>query len=339
MRAANAFVGVALSVLLVSSMASAAESSVPRIAAKTLNYKLGIVDRGKNIEQRIALANEGSGNLEISGVSTSCECAKARFDSRIAPGRDGEVTVAVDTQDLLGPVTIDVVIESNDPVLPRLKLELELKVQPKVFAKPGYARLQYVLGEPGGGIKQVFWSDDFDDLQIVRVESPYPFVRAIAREAKPEERKAGGRGRQWVVDIEIGPQAQVGPLTGNVRVWTNHPVDRLTALPLSGFVRPAVALTPPEADLRPFSRLTPPTFSIDVRNFATEPIEVRDMLRASWPDVQVKTVPLVPGRRFRVDVTLPKGLPVGALRGVVVVATNSPNVPELEIPIRALVTD
>jgi hypothetical protein len=189
-----------------------------------------------------------------------------------------------------------------------------------------------------GGVAQTIWADDFDDLEILRVESPYPFLKTTVREARPEERK-GGKGRQWFVDVAIEPDAAIGPLTGSVRVWTNHPVDRLALLPVSGFVRPALAVTPPVAELKAFSRSAPLTFSVDVRNFATEAIELRQMVRASWPNVEIAVMALVPGRRFRVDITLPKGLPVGALEGSVVVATSSAKTPEIVVPIRSTVTE
>ena len=160
------------------------------------------------------------------------------------------------------------------------------------------------------------------------------------RELQKSEKLEGAEGRQWEVEIGIRADAQVGPLVGFIEVITDHPIDKVARLPLSGFVRPTLAVTPEVAKLlEPVSSQVGVTFEVDVRNFATESIDLTQVLSKSPESMAVVIRRRVPGRRFAVVVTLPKGLPLGPFRGELRVATSSSKVPEIRIPIEALVQE
>ena len=48
--------------------------------------------------------------------------------------------------------------------------------------------------------------------------------------------------------MKLANNAKVGPLADYVTVHTNHPKQKMVQIPVSGFVRPVMAVTPPTAD-------------------------------------------------------------------------------------------
>ena len=208
------------------------------------------VSRGSLVREVFVVRNDGKSALELSSLDFPCQCGTIRLPPSIAAGGTGEIGVEIDTVDMAGPVKIDFSVASNEPDAPRRAFRLTGIVKPVVFAKPGYARFQYVQGEPDGKIKQRLWADDFPGLEIVAVRTPqHPFLANSFRELAVEEKPAGAKGRQWEVVVGVGAGAEVGPLIGRIEIETNHPIDRLVRLPLSGFVRPVLAVTPPVAKL------------------------------------------------------------------------------------------
>jgi hypothetical protein len=297
------------------------------------------VVRGPALEHHFTVKNTGSAPLILSAPFVPCRCAEVTFDREIAPGGEGRVNVVAQTTEFAGPVQIEILLKTNESARPVAKFELSAVVKPAVLIKPGYARLAYVLTEPVGGVKQRVWAPDFPGLEVLSVKSPYPFVVVTAREMSAAE-KAEGAGRQWELTVELTAAAEVGPLVGAIQVFTNHPLDKVAKFPLSGFVRPAIALTPPIAKpVEPLSRSSEHTLPIDVRVFTTQPIVLTGVASKSPASLGVEIKPGQPGRRYVVDVKLPKGLPVGPFTGTVRVATDHPQLKEVVIPIEATIRD
>lgn len=312
----------------------------PHWEAEITQKELGDVVRGGLLRHRFMVKNSGNAPLRLGPVGIPCRCAEVTVAQEIGPGEEGPVDVEAGTVDMAGPVSVSFSVQTNEPDRPVIAFKLSALVKAAVKAKPGYARISYVLGEPVGGVKERIWADDFPELQVLEVKSPYPYVAVAFRELAAGERLEGAKGRQWEVEIGIRADAVVGPLLGAVEIVTNHPIDKLARIPLSGFVRPTLAVTPQVARLiEPVWRANGVVFEIDVRNFATESIELTKVLSKAPESIAVEIKRRVPGRRYAVVVSLPKGLPTGPFKGEVRVATSSSKVPEISIPIEAIVKE
>jgi hypothetical protein len=301
-------------------------------------HEMDPVIRGSQIEHAFEVKNTSATDLALSDLRIPCGCATVTFPPSIAAGKSGAVTVKVDTTTMLGPVKV--AFSLADGSAERMNFVLSTLVFPVVKASPGYARMQYVVGEPEGKIKQRVWADDFPDLQVLAVRSPHSFLPVSFRELSVEEKPAGSKGREWEVIVGIGKGAEPGPLQGFLEIDTNHAIDRVVRLPVSGFVRPVIAITPPIARIaEAVSSREGKSIQLDVRNFATEEIAVTGVTGMRPGSLQGKVKELTPGRRYALEITLPKGLPVGPFSGEVRVTTNSPKVPEILVPIEATIAE
>jgi hypothetical protein len=305
----------------------------PKAVFPEMTWDAGRVIKGDVIRHAYEVKNEGDAPLQVLEVVPSCGCTVAEFDREIAPGASGKINVVVDTSTFDGPSTRWIGVLTNDPSNPRVQLAIKSETFPYLRARPGYARYIYVQHEPVGTITQTLWAaDGFADLQVTRVESPYPYLEVSFAEAKPEERNPDGEGRQWRVSSTLRADAPVGALTDYVKIYTNHPQQRLITIPVSGFVRPVFAPTPNKVDVGTRSLTEAYRTSLVIANFATETIEIT-RAEVDIPGVLAELQAVTPGRRYNVHLTFQPAVAKGPLDGKLRLTTASPKQPEIVVPI------
>jgi uncharacterized protein DUF1573 len=297
----------------------------------------GIVKKSDKVTHDFIIRNEGDAVLEITNVQPACGCTVVEFDKSIAPGQSGKVHAVLDTADFAGPIAKGVTVFTNDPDTPQIELTIRAKVEPRIAVKPGYARYIVVQKESvQGTIGQTLWAPDGTPIEVTGVESPWPFLKVTYREAKPEERIPNVEGRQWRIEMTLAnDEAKVGALTDYVTVHTTHPQQKIVQIPVSGFVRPVMAVTPPRADFGNISLKEPVKTSINIQNFATEPIRITGIEPVKGVDAKIE--PLQEGREYQVRLVLNPNLGKGAFNSKLKIHTDSPKVPVLEVEIKGTV--
>lgn len=323
-------------VLLVAAtlLAQGAGKSPKAVAVEPIK-DVGFVAKGEMATNEFVIRNEGSAPLEIREVRASCGCTVADFDKVIAPGAAGKVRVTVDTETFNGPVAKGVTVYTNDPATPTIELTVRANVGQFIKVKPGYARFITVQREEKEGtIVQTLWTPDKSPFQVVKVESPYPFLNVRFWEAKPEERlKENADQQQWKIEMHLSNEAPVGPLTEPVKVYTNHPRQKLLQIPVSGFVRPVIAVTPPVVDMGQVDGKEPVKFSLNVRNFATEPIKVTG-IAGDVQGIDGRIEALQEGREYQVQVTFQPDARKGPVNAKLTLTTDSVKVPRIEVQLK-----
>ena len=309
----------------------------PKAVAVEPVADMGSVPKGDKVTHDFIIKNEGDADLMITNVQPACGCTVAEFDKVIKAGQTGKVHAVVDTSSFSGPIAKGVSVFTNDPATPKIDLTLRAKVDPYISAKPGYARYIVVQGESQEGtITQGLWAPDGSSWDITGVDSPFPYLKVTYREAKPEERVPEAKGKQWEIEMKLSNDAQVGPLADNVTVHTNHPKQKIVLIPVSGFVRPVMAVTPPVADFGKIELKEPLRKSLSIRNFATESIKVTSV-ESSLKGIEGKLEPLTEGREYQVRVTLSPELGKGPFQGKLTFHTDSPKVPTLAVDIKGVI--
>lgn len=298
---------------------------------------VGSVAKGEKAAADFLIRNDGDAVLEITNVQPACGCTVAEYDKTIAPGKTGKVHAVVDTSTFNGPIAKGVSVFTNDPATPQIELTLHVKVEPYINIKPGYARYITVQGEPlEGNIVQTLWVPDGTPMEITKADSPWPFLAVTYREATAAERMPDVKGKQWKVEMKLSNDARVGPLADYVTVHTTHPKQKIVQIPISGFVRPVMAVTPPVGDYGEIELKEPLKKSLSVKNFATEPIKLTS-IDSSTKGIAAKIEPLKDGREYSIWVTLDPSLPKGPFHGKLTLHTDSAKVPQLDVEIKGTV--
>jgi len=297
-----------------------------------------VVAKGEHLKHAFEIRNEGDEVLEITEVRPSCGCTVAKFDQKIAPGKSGFVIADVDTASLDGVIAKSVAVFTNDADNAKLQLTVKADVRPYIAVDPGYARFSYVQGEPTGTISETIYAPDGSDIEILEVKVPYDHIRVSHRVAGEEERDARGSGKQWKVDIEILPDAPVGPLRDHVEVIVDHPKQKKVLIPISGFVRPRQHVTPQEIDFGQVkSSDLPLVKGFTLTSFTTkgiDPPEVESSIKGL--DIQVRKTGTT-GHRYQVILQMTRDMPKGEFADVLRIRTSDEKSPVIEVPLRGVV--
>jgi len=130
----GATLGLAL-LAATTALLSACSGGEPDIRLEEEQLDLGPVQNGEVRSFEVGVVNQGSRDLVIEAVSTSCGCTSARvIPTTIGPGESGSLQVTFDSgahgPEELGPVLKQVFIASNDPDSPEVEFRLIADILP-----------------------------------------------------------------------------------------------------------------------------------------------------------------------------------------------------------------
>ena len=106
-----------LSALLVMNVFAAfAQGETPKLVIASVEHSFGTVKPGTPLTFSFQVKNDGKTTLEIKSVSPSCGCTTSNYDKSIAPGKVGNITLAVEKTDgYKGEVVKSASVTTNDP--------------------------------------------------------------------------------------------------------------------------------------------------------------------------------------------------------------------------------
>ena len=327
---------VLLALLWVTTMVAGRAEAQPGAVFSETVIDVGAVHKGERASYEFIVRNEGDQALQITEVKPSCGCTVAEYDKTIQPGGTGKITAVVDTTNFKGPIAKSVKVFTNDPVNPQINLVIKANIKTHVEIEPGYARFVAVHGEPNSKSVQQVWSKEKPDLEILGAKSPYPHVKVSYAEVAADEREKSISGNQWRITVELDANAPVGPMADYIDVTTNHPERQTIRIPVSGFVRPVLSVTPRVADFGRREIAEPQTASLEIRNMSKSAIDLAEVT-TDVEGLQAEIEPLEEGRLYKVLLTLEPGMKKGRFRGVVTINTTSSKQPVLEVNVKGVV--
>lgn len=309
-------------------------ASGPKAVIEEPIFDAGKVAKGEDVVHDFVIRNEGDAPLNITDVRPACGCTVAQYDKVVPAGGTGKVHAVVNTTTFDGGISKGITVLTDDPQNPRLILTVKALVQPMIYVRPGYARfIQPQLSDPGV-VEELVFAEDFPDLEIVEAKSPFPYLTVDYRKATEEEKQKEVPGNQWVVTLTLDyGKAPVGALADYVHLVSNHPIQKDVPIPVSGFVRPMVVVTPDEADLGSVNLSDGPAKATMVlKSYAAEDLKV-SVAESTVPGVEVSVEEVQPGREFEIVLTLGDDVPMGKFDGLIRLNLNHPKKKSLEIPV------
>lgn len=99
------------------------------IVFREYEHDFGKVAQGEKVAYTFTFTNEGSENVVLESVTTSCGCTVPMYDKKpVAPGGEGSLEVVFDTSGRQGKQTKTITVKSNASkpvVLLRITAEVE----------------------------------------------------------------------------------------------------------------------------------------------------------------------------------------------------------------------
>jgi len=194
------------------------QEPAPRIEFKEVSWDFGTIYQREEASHRFEFRNTGNATLKIGKVRSTCGCTAALPAKReIAPGEEGEIKVTFRAGTMRGRVVKHVYVDTNDPVQPRVNLELtvEVKVELEVVPHGIY------IGKLGVGeaIKRSIdlYSPEVPSFSILEIAASHPALRVD----KPV--KLAGQEGRYRLNVQFGPVGEAGRVNAKVTVRTDLP--------------------------------------------------------------------------------------------------------------------
>ncbi|MGI5872362.1 MAG: DUF1573 domain-containing protein [Bacillota bacterium] len=125
-------IGLQVCLLVLSLIPTAAAPPQPQLTLPQTTYDFGQVKGEEVLGYAFIIKNTGSGELEITSVTQSCRCIKTKLAKTVlAPGEITELIVRIDVKKKKGKFTDFIMVSSNDPERPIVRLKVTGVVEEK----------------------------------------------------------------------------------------------------------------------------------------------------------------------------------------------------------------
>jgi len=275
----------------------------PRLVGPASAISFGVVVRGATVTADLPITNEGSAPLHINRVELTPPLRVTAMKAELAPGERGAIKIAFDTSQLLGPLTGEAHVLTDDPDTPELVVEVTGRVvrivdaepQPAIFltAQRDHAAETSIdivnYGEPPITLTGLEYGDDRYTITVATIDDGRRYRLTLRTKAGA----AGGRRTEIIRVHTSSAELPVLPLLANTylreRVYAFPESVEMGALPL-----PELTATPDAA--RGFSQ------TLMVYRPMTNDFTVSVPIVPPWLEVDTKRGPL--GDRWQITLSL-----------------------------------
>jgi hypothetical protein len=143
-------------------------------------------------------------------------------------------------------------------------------------------------------------------------------------------------GQQGRVPFSFNSTGMAGEFYRTLTVSTNDPAQPSIMLTIKGVVWQKIQITPATAQLT----VQPPSLqrasgSVSIVNHTNVPLKLQAPVSQS-PQLSARVEEIKPGKEFRVHIETVPPVSTKIIRGLIVIGTNSPETPVLNIPVSAV---
>ena len=319
----------------------------PDIQFQTEAYDFGKLMEGEKATYEYRFRNAGGDTLVIENVRTSCGCTAALVSAkRVAPEEEGEIRVTFDSTGRLGKTHKTVTVWSNDPDTHKVTLTMSGIVWAEVEVTPpriGFGHVdraalasKAALGSTSGKGEKKEGPPSWREVHVrfptnpkLRVTEAIASSNAVEVEVMPRAVEDSGED---VVRIGITPEAPIGLLTEDVTIFVTSKVKPSVSVRVHANIRGALVVTPSSLALRASKKDTSYQRQVFVwkkgkKNLRIVAVEDRTGIFTA------EVVELKPGEKYRIDLTVKADAEAGPIKGKVIVRTNYPEQPAVEISV------
>lgn len=312
-------------------------ASGPKLLVPEDKKDVGVVAKGEAIKHVFVLKNTGKADLHVTDVKPSCGCTVPEFDKVIKPGGEGRVTLTVDTKNFTGPISKTALLMTDDPSMPQMTLFLSANVKPFVEALPyGFFRITALSGEAASS--EVVLVSDEPEFKPTKIETPNSFLKAALSPVPEKELIKDKNPNQWKITLTAAPDAPEGILGGTVKVSTGVKRQPEMEISVSGFVKPAVSVTPVSIN---FGNFDPKGDAVkrnvmivnnnaQAANFAVTKVET------NVPGISAEIVP-VDKSRVQVVLTVDQKIKKGVFEGQLLIKTTDKVKSDVKVPLKGVI--
>ena len=210
---------------------------VAEVAALPAQLYLGRVRRGRKVTRAVDIVYDPARGVEVTGVENNHPGISVQVGELNAAGHGGKrltVTLADDVSP--GGVNDRILVRTTSAKVPELAIAVFGSVEGDLVVRPPQVSFG-ILAAGGTGVRKVLIKNRGNrPVRILRVEPPSANVEARLSTVK--------QGEEYRLTLRLRGAAAPGPVRGQVRVYTDHPWEKVLTIRLYGMVGDARQANP-----------------------------------------------------------------------------------------------
>ncbi len=258
----------------------------------------------------------------------------ARFDQVIPPGQEGEIVATMATSKYRGPMAKAVNVISSDPDQASAKLTLKANVHSWMEVLPSWsANLTSELGQ--GAQKILYLKNPDKDVPLPQPTAESSTDRVTATVEKiPADSEEVAKGDYRLV-VKLSPEAPAGPLAGKIKLTS---AGRSVHLAVAGRVHGPISVLPARLNLigQPAGSGRPSRLSGTI-TLVSRPDQPEFRIQGIQSDderLKLEPIPDPDKRRHRIAARWTAREVKGDFQGTILITTDHPTMPEIQVPFR-----
>ena len=289
----------------------------PHIKIDAPLYDFGTVAQGARVSHNFTFRNTGNADLMIHRIVPACGCTAASVSGDvIAPGKQGEIKVDLDTSDFSGDKVKLIRVFSNDMDDPSVSLTIKGQIDPSVVIEPQRVTFNGVVRGAGSGTESRRVSirvKPESGLQFGGVKSFSKFVSV-----KMIDQSASAAS----FDVLLDPTAPVGELRERLVLNFKGSKEMSLNVPVFATIEGTLRLSPGTISFGILEGEAPIVRSVKLENSGPTSVAIKKV-SSSDPAVSTEVAPIKEGQNYVIHVTLDPKKVSKDLRALVTVTTDS----------------
>lgn len=297
----------------------------PILVLEKMEYHAGDVMRGDSAWFEVKVRNSGDAPLEIEAKPT-CGCTVANYDKVIPAKSEGIIKAEMKTAGYRGEFAKSIEITSNDPDKPLSSVRIGCTIVQGVQILPSEAHT-LTLNDTGPTVQEFeLRVSPKLNAQITRVTSNVPYVEAAL------EKTANGDG-VYKVKATVKPEAPIGRSIFLLTVQTTSINEPQVTISVS--CEKGIIVMPISVWLGAITPTTPLPIEQTVTMVKRSgPFKITSV-ENSDPAMTHRIETIQDGSQYRLIIGYKGGWPLGQARKTIIVNTDDPNQPKIEITVMA----
>lgn len=212
----------------------------------------GVIATGSEAIETLKVTNNLTTTVQLSGVSTGCQCASATITGprQLAPNQSTTIEVRMNTLAYTRKRETKLTIGFDAPALATVEVPIEAYIRTDVVFEPG--KLDFGSVDFGKGAEQsvkVTYAGR-PDWQIVRVKCTNPALKCQSNLISRNESPVNGINVEYSLQFQLLPQAQPGRFQEYVTLETDDAANPFIPLMVLGTVQPDISITNPRIEIK-----------------------------------------------------------------------------------------
>ncbi len=329
--------------ILVASPARAAEMPLtgpqrPALVVEDGGWDFGRVDHSVELEKTLVLRNRTRRPIIIKEVTQTCGCIQASIDHKeIAGGASAKLVLKLIAARGEGEIKKHVIIRSNDPFQPELKLPMTGHIDPVWWPDLDGHLIDFGKVKNGDTVTKTFRVRVREGFELNKVEAlVHPAGGCLSLE-RTEVKDEDGR-RAWDFKLTLGGRMETGSFDGMIRIDTDFAPRPFRGYRIIAEIVSSTEVTPASLNLGRLERGKTWTGRIEVLKTLGDGLTIPSA-HCEDPRVKLEKVEVEKGKRFEIKVRIDPGAEAEVLRGEIILVLEEPGQRVVKIPYRGRVID